>query len=91
MENAIELEAGLHLSSLPENNDGEAWRTAFEGEMRECANCGKPFTSEGTASKIQEEVGGLVADLTPGDENVFDYCSDCRVMLLHKSGEMGGD
>jgi len=91
MENAISLDPGLHLDRLPESRGGESWETAFAGEMRECANCGKPFASEGTANKIQDEVGGLVRGLTDSDENVFDYCSDCRVRLLHGTGDAGGE
>lgn len=86
MEDAIAVTAGLRLDLLPENRDGETWTTVYEGAMRECAGCGKPFASEGTASKIESEVGERVAGLTAGDENVFDYCADCRVTLLH-----GGD
>jgi Fe-S-cluster-containing hydrogenase component 2 len=90
VEDAIDLEPGLHLELLPENREGDPWRTAFEGEMRECANCGRAFTSEGSAAKIEEEVGDLVAGLTPG-ENVFEYCQDCRAMLLYKRDEMEGN
>ncbi|MFT4904347.1 MAG: ferredoxin [Natronomonas sp.] len=90
MEDAIELEPGLHLDLLPERRGGDAWKTAFEGEMRECSNCGTAFTSEGSATKIEAQVGGVVEGLAPDGENVFEYCSDCRAKLLYKQ-ETGDD
>ncbi|MFC4450072.1 4Fe-4S dicluster domain-containing protein [Halorussus aquaticus] len=93
-ETAIEMRDGLDLSLLPENRerpsgdaDGEpddpAWTTVMEGEMRECVRCGKPFTSEASAEKIEGEVGGMVAGLAPdSDHSVFEYCGDCRARLL---------
>ena len=96
-ETAITMHDGLDLSSLPENRapvtsggDGDAdpaWTTVIEGEMRECARCGKPFTSERTAEKVEGEVGEVVAGVAPNAERgVFAYCGDCRVNVLFESG-----
>jgi len=87
VEDAIEVESGLYVDQLPENRGGDAWQTVFEGEMRECANCGTEFTSEGSATKVEDEVGEAVAGLAPGGENVFEYCNDCRAMLLYNQGD----
>ncbi|WP_137286896.1 hydrogenase iron-sulfur subunit [Halorussus salinisoli] len=92
-ETAITMHDGLDLSLLPENREGiagedgrpddPAWTTVMEGEMRECVRCGKPFTSEASAEKIEGEVGEMVAGLAPdSDHNVFEYCGDCRARLL---------
>ncbi|MFB6304222.1 MAG: hydrogenase iron-sulfur subunit [Haloferacaceae archaeon] len=86
-ETAITMHDGLDLSLLPENRGGERWQTVFEGEMIECVRCGKPFTSAGTAERIQEEVGDLVEGVAPGDEHsIFEYCGDCRAVLLFEEG-----
>lgn len=87
VEDAIEVEEGLHLDLLPENNGGDPWTTVFDGEMRECAMCGTPFTSEGSAAKVQEEVGDLVTGMAPGDKNIFEYCNDCRARILFDQGD----
>ena len=87
-ETAITMENGLDLSLLPENRDGEPWLTVYEGEMLECVRCGKPFTSAGSAAKVEEEVGDLVSGIAPDAEHsVFEYCSDCRTGLLFGGGE----
>ena len=87
-ETAITMETGLDLSLLPENRDGDPWLTVFEGEMIECVRCGKPFTSAGSAAKVEEEVGDLVSGIAPdADHSVFEYCSDCRTGLLFGGGE----
>jgi ferredoxin len=84
MEEAITVEAGLELDLLPERNDGDAWTTVAEGEMLECARCGKPFTSEASADKIKSEVGDVVAGVAPDAEgDIFDYCGDCRAKLVY--------
>lgn len=86
-ETAITMETGLDRTMLPEANDGEAWQTVHEGELLECARCGKPFTSVGSAEKVKSEVGDVVEGIAPeGDESIFDYCSDCRTRLM-----FGGD
>lgn len=88
-ETAITMETGLDRSLLPENGDGEepAWTTVYEGEMVECVRCGTPFTSRGSAEKIQAEVGDLVENIAPeADERIFEYCADCRAKLLFESG-----
>jgi ferredoxin len=83
IENAIEMEGGLDLRLLPENRDGDPWRTVAEGEMRACARCGEEFTSEASAEKIESEVGDRVEGITgDSDENVFEYCNDCRAALM---------
>lgn len=87
VEDAITVEPGLHLDQLPERNAGEPWRVVFDGAMRECAMCGKPFASEGSAAKVQEEVGDAVAGMAPEGENIFDYCDDCRPRVLFGSGD----
>jgi Fe-S-cluster-containing hydrogenase component 2/coenzyme F420-reducing hydrogenase delta subunit len=87
-ETAITMETGLDLSLLPENRDGEPWLTVHEGEMLECVRCGKPFTSAGSAAKVEEEVGDLVSGIAPdADHSIFEYCSDCRTGLLFGGGE----
>ncbi|WP_336036918.1 hydrogenase iron-sulfur subunit [Halobacterium yunchengense] len=84
MEDAIRVDGGLHLELLPEYNDGDAWTTVAEGEMRECRRCGKPFTSEASAQKISEEVGDVVAGIANDvDGDVFEYCGDCRAKLVY--------
>ena len=90
MEDAIEVREGLDLSLLPENRDGEepAWRRVYEGEMRECARCGDPFASEGTAQKVQAAVGDTVAGIAPDHAgDIFEYCDDCRAYLLYNRGD----
>ncbi|ELY99505.1 methyl-viologen-reducing hydrogenase subunit delta [Natrialba asiatica DSM 12278] len=88
VEDVITVRDGLDRSLLPENRDGEPWIPVFEGSMRECANCGTPFTSEGSARKIQAEVGELVAGIAPNASgSIFDYCGDCRAQLLYDRGE----
>lgn len=98
VENAIEMRDGLDLSLLPENRAGDgdgagddpAWIAVHEGEMRECAHCGDPFTSEGSARKIEREVGDLVAGIAPNaSESIFEYCTDCRAQLLYDRGGGG--
>ncbi|SFB73590.1 Coenzyme F420-reducing hydrogenase, delta subunit [Halobiforma haloterrestris] len=92
VEDAITMHDGLHLSLLPERSDGEPWTEVYEGEMRECLHCGEPFASEGTARKIEGEVGDRVAGLVPtASGSVFDYCDDCRAQLLYDRGEAGGE
>ncbi|QSW99289.1 hydrogenase iron-sulfur subunit [Haloterrigena alkaliphila] len=90
IEDVITMREGLDRSLLPENRgdaDDPAWIAVHDGEMRECNNCGKPFTSEGSARKIQSAVGDVVADLAPGARgSVFDYCGDCRAQLLYDRG-----
>lgn len=87
-ESAITMSDGLDLSLLPENRDGESWITVHEDEMLECVRCGKPFTSTGSAEKIEAEVGGLVEGIAPDSEHsVFEYCGDCRSRLLFNQGE----
>lgn len=87
-ESAITMSDGLDLSLLPENRDGESWITVHEDEMLECVRCGKPFTSTGSAEKIEAEVGGLVEGIAPDSEHsVFEYCADCRSRLLFNQGE----
>lgn len=84
MENAITVEGGLELDRLPEHRDGDAWETVAEGELLECARCGKPFTSEASAEKIKSEVGDVVAGVAPeADGDIFDYCGDCRAKLVY--------
>jgi ferredoxin len=86
-ETAITMHDGLDLSLLPENRDGDRWQTVYEGEMLECARCGKPFTSVGSAESIKEQVGDLVEGVAPGTEgSVFDYCGDCRAAILFEEG-----
>ncbi len=86
-ETAITMEAGLDLSLLPENGDGDAWTTVREDEMLECVRCGKPFTSVASAEKVQSEVGDLVEGIAPdADHSVFEYCDDCRSSLLFEGG-----
>ncbi|MFB6236134.1 MAG: hydrogenase iron-sulfur subunit [Halopenitus sp.] len=90
-ETAITMQDGLDLSLLPERRDGDEpeWQTVHEGEMLECVRCGKPFTSVGSAEKIQEEVGDMVEGIAPGsDHDIFEYCADCRSRLLFEEGEM---
>jgi len=87
-ETAITMRDGLDLSLLPENQDGDPWLTVYEGEMIECVRCGKPFTSAGSAAKVEEEVGDLVSGIAPdADHSVFEYCSDCRARLLFEGSE----
>jgi ferredoxin len=87
-ETAITMQDGLDLSRLPERRDGEAWQTVYEGEMLECVRCGKPFTSAGSATKIEEEVGDVVSGIAPdADHSIFEYCGDCRSRLLFQRGE----
>jgi ferredoxin len=86
-ETAITMHDGLDLSLLPENRDGDRWQTVYEGEMLECARCGKPFTSVGSAESVKEQVGDLVEGVAPGTEgSVFDYCGDCRAVLIFEEG-----
>jgi Fe-S-cluster-containing hydrogenase component 2 len=86
-ETAITMSPGLDLSLLPENRDGDRWQTVFEGEMLECARCGKPFTSVGSAESIKDQVGDLVEGVAPHTEgSVFDYCGDCRAVILFEEG-----
>lgn len=89
-ETAIEVDGGLDRRLLPENRDGEepAWTTVYEGEMLECVRCGKPFTSAGSAAKVQEQVGHLVEGMAPpdADASVFEYCGDCRSKLIFDWG-----
>ncbi|WP_226479391.1 hydrogenase iron-sulfur subunit [Natrinema amylolyticum] len=90
VEDVIEMRDGLDRSLLPENRDDEdpAWIEVFDGEMRECRHCGKPFTSEGSARKIQAEVGDLVAGIAPSAQgDIFEYCGDCRARLLSDRGD----
>ena len=71
--------------------DDPAWITVLEGEMRECVRCGKPFASERTAQKIEEDVGDVVVGVAPNaDHSVFAYCGDCRVNVLFESGPSDG-
>jgi len=86
-ETAITMRDGLDLTRLPENRDGERWETVYEGEMRTCVRCDKPFASEGTAEHVSEQVGDLVEGIAPnGEHSVFDYCADCRAALLFEEG-----
>ncbi|WP_299333469.1 hydrogenase iron-sulfur subunit [Haloplanus sp.] len=86
-ETAITMHDGLDLSRLPENRDGEHWETVYEGEMRQCVRCDKPFASEGTAEHIASQVGETVEGIAPGAEHsVFEYCGDCRAALLFEEG-----
>ncbi|EJN59210.1 hydrogenase iron-sulfur subunit [Halogranum rubrum] len=86
-ETAITMEAGLDLSLLPENRDGERWSTVYEGEMLECARCGKPFTSQGSAEKVMDDVGHLVEGIAPqSDHSIFEYCGECRATLMFEQG-----
>ncbi|MFB6101450.1 MAG: hydrogenase iron-sulfur subunit [Haloplanus sp.] len=86
-ETAITMRDGLDPSRLPENRDGDRWETVYEGEMRTCVRCGKPFASEGTAQHIADEVGDLVEGIAPkGEHSVFDYCGNCRAALLFEEG-----
>jgi len=86
-ETAITMRDGLDLSRLPENRGGERWETVYEGEMRACVRCGKPFASEGTAQHVAETVGDVVEGVAPhGEHSVFDYCADCRATLLFEEG-----
>jgi ferredoxin len=96
-ETAITMEAGLDLSLLPENRAGvddpaeadaeAAWTTVYEGEMMHCVRCGDAFTSKGSVEKVTEEVGDMVQGVAPaGDENIFEYCGDCRAKLLFEQG-----
>ncbi|WP_436344271.1 hydrogenase iron-sulfur subunit [Natronorubrum sp. FCH18a] len=92
IEDVITMRDGLDRSLLPENRSDEgdadsAWIEVYEGEMRECNNCGTPFTSEGSARKIQSEVGDAVAGLVPNAQGgIFEYCGDCRAQLLYDRG-----
>ncbi|QLG27765.1 hydrogenase iron-sulfur subunit [Halorarum halophilum] len=82
-ETAITMSTGLDLGRLPEARDGERWETVYEGEMLECALCGKPFTSAASAEHIREQVGDLVEGVAPGAEHsIFEYCGDCRAELV---------
>ncbi|MFB6270079.1 MAG: hydrogenase iron-sulfur subunit [Halobacterium sp.] len=84
MEDAIMVDGGLEVDLLPEHNDGDAWTTVADGEMRECRRCGKPFTSEASAQKISNEVGDVVAGIASDtDGDIFEYCSDCRAKLVY--------
>lgn len=86
-ETAITMEQGLDRSLLPEHRDGDPWVTVHEGEMLECVRCGKPFTSAGSAAKVEAEVGGLVEGIAPeSDHSIFEYCGDCRSRLLFGGG-----
>lgn len=86
-ETAITVHDGLDLSLLPERRGGDPWTTVYEGEMLECARCGKPFTSVATAEKVESEVGHLVEGVAPDAEgSVFEYCGDCRARLLFGGG-----
>ncbi|QLG61395.1 4Fe-4S dicluster domain-containing protein [Halorarum salinum] len=86
-ETAITMRDGLDLSLLPERRDGDPWVTVHDGEMLECVRCGEPFTSVGSAEKVQAEVGDLVEGVVPGGEHsVFEYCGDCRTSLLFGGG-----
>jgi hypothetical protein len=82
---------GLDLSLLPERRadaDDPAWTTVHEGEMLECVRCGEPFTSAGSAARVEAEVGDLVEGIAPdADHSVFEYCADCRARLLFEGGE----
>ncbi|QRV14633.1 hydrogenase iron-sulfur subunit [Haloterrigena salifodinae] len=90
VEDVITMRDGLDRSLLPENRpdaDDPAWIAVHDGEMRECNRCGKAFTSEGSAQKIQSEVGDAVAGLVPSAQgSVFEYCGDCRAQLLYDRG-----
>ncbi|QDX41399.1 hydrogenase iron-sulfur subunit [Salarchaeum sp. JOR-1] len=84
VEDAITMKNGLDLTRLPENRDGEAWETVADGEMQECRRCGKPFTSQASAEKIEGEVGDVVAGIAPDAEgSIFEYCGDCRAKLVY--------
>jgi ferredoxin len=90
-ETAITMRSGLDLSLLPENRDGiedgAQWTTVHEGEMLECARCGKPFASVGATEKVKAEVGDVVAGIAGGgDRSVFDYCGDCRATVVFEWG-----
>ncbi|MFC6717785.1 hydrogenase iron-sulfur subunit [Natrialbaceae archaeon GCM10025810] len=84
-------DAGRHGEDGSERPDDPAWTRIFEGSMLECRNCGRPFTSERSAERIREEVGDLVAGIAPqADGSIFDYCPDCRTMLLSDRGTANG-
>jgi formate hydrogenlyase subunit 6/NADH:ubiquinone oxidoreductase subunit I/coenzyme F420-reducing hydrogenase delta subunit len=86
-ETAITMHDGLDLSLLPENRDGERWNTVYEGEMVECVRCGKPFTSQGSAEKVMDDVGHLVEGVAPeSDHSIFEYCGECRAKLMFEQG-----
>ncbi|AUX10185.1 iron-sulfur cluster-binding protein [Halalkaliarchaeum desulfuricum] len=82
IENVLTMHDGLDRSLLPEDRGGDPWMTVYEGEVMECAGCGKPFASAASADVMREQVGDLVGDLGPGEEEIFDYCSDCRSGLM---------
>lgn len=86
-ETAITMHDGLDLSLLPEHRDGERWSTVYEGEMLECVRCGKPFTSQGSAEKVMDDVGHLVDGIAPdSDHSIFEYCGECRATLMFEQG-----
>ena len=82
IEDVLEMHDGLDLSLLPEGRGGDPWVTVYEGEVMQCAGCGKPFASTASADVMREQVGDLVGDLGPGEEDLFEYCSDCRSGLM---------
>ncbi|MFB6120604.1 MAG: 4Fe-4S dicluster domain-containing protein [Halobacteriaceae archaeon] len=90
-ETAITMRDGLDLSLLPERRgDAEEpeWTTVYDGEMLECVRCGDPFTSVGSAERIEAEVGDRVQGIAPdSDHSIFEYCADCRARLLFEEGE----
>jgi hypothetical protein len=41
----------------------------------------------GSAESVKEQVGDLVEGVAPGTEgSVFDYCGDCRAVLIFEEG-----
>ncbi|MFW5964424.1 MAG: ferridoxin, partial [Natronomonas sp.] len=97
-ETAITMQDGLELSLLPEHREeppdgvpaelGTAWTRVYDGEMQECARCGKPFASAGTVEMVRGEVGDVVEGIAPdASHSVFEYCGDCRTHLLFERGE----
>ena len=82
VEDVITLESGLDLSLLPENNRDAVdpgWTQLYQGKMLRCAGCGREFASEATRDAIEDRVGDKLQNIAPNaDENIIDYCADCR-------------
>lgn len=82
IEDVLTIHDGLDRSLLPEARDGDPWVTVYEGDVMQCAGCGKPFATAASTDVIREEVGDLMGDIAPDGKDVFEYCSDCRSNLM---------
>lgn len=81
-EDVLTIHDGLDLSLLPEARDGDPWVTTYEGDVIRCAGCGRPFATAESTDRMRDQVGDLIGDLAPEDEDLFEYCSDCRSGLV---------